>query len=153
MAVLAGAVTTEASAAPACSPEEGRKAIVHEAKLPAVLRRAAASTLVVPNPVMVICRDVTRDRRPDMVTAVAVGVSTVAGWQAWKRHDDHWELVGVGATGGPIVRAGGRIIGAVGAVYADNDPRCCPSGGWRWREWRWNGRHFVVTRTYVARSP
>jgi hypothetical protein len=33
-------------------------------------------------------------------------------------------------------------------VYKSKDPNCCPSGGFDHTQWHWDGKHFVVSRTW-----
>ena len=43
---------------------------------------------------------------------------------------------------------GGGVDGAVQAVlhpiYRSGDPNCCPTGGYRYRRFGWDGARFVV---------
>jgi len=48
---------------------------------------------------------------------------------------------------------GGGVDGAVQAVlhpiYRSGDPNCCPTGGYRYRRFGWDGSRFVVSAEQV----
>ena len=104
-------------------------------------------------PDRLLCFDLTRDGRRDLALTVASGGT--AGDVAW--------LVLVGTPTGSrvaLARGGyklllvrrGRDLVETDPVYRNNDPNCCPTGGFDHTRWRWNGHRFAVVRSWHDRS-
>jgi hypothetical protein len=101
----------------------------------------------------VLCHDFTRDGRTDLAVTIASGGtagdvgfavfrSTPAGWQVALARNGY--KLG-------LFRVGGDLVGSQ-PIYRKNDPNCCPTGGFDHLRFHWNGKRFVVARSWHTRS-
>jgi hypothetical protein len=101
----------------------------------------------------VLCDDFTRDGRADLAVTIASGGtagdvgfavfrSTPAGWQVALARNGY--KLG-------LFRVGGDPVSSQ-PVYRKNDPNCCPTGGFDHLRFHWNGKRFVVARSWHTRS-
>jgi hypothetical protein len=105
----------------------------------------------------VLCRDVTRDWRRDMVVTVSGGgTGDIVGWAVLRAVPGGWRLAHVRAGGMHlVVRVPARPRGDIverAPIYRATDPGCCPSGGYRHRRLRWNGARFVLVAQWRSRG-
>ena len=101
-----------------------------------------------------LCLDFTRDGRTDLAFTIAGGGT--AG-------DVGFAVLRVTRTGGGrlalarsgyklgLFRLGGDLVGSQ-LIYRKNDPNCCPTAGFDHTRYHWNGKRFVVARTWHTRS-
>jgi hypothetical protein len=101
----------------------------------------------------VLCHDFTRDGRTDIAVTIASGGtagdigfavfrSTPAGWQVALARDGY--KLG-------LFRVGRDLVSSQ-PIYEKNDPNCCPTGGFDHLRFHWNGKRFVVARSWHTRS-
>lgn len=105
------------------------------------------------NPVIVMCgRDVTHDRRPDMIARVNSGGSAGIGdWEVFSADSGLWQLVGGSMhdnSGDLRVLPDEDIEMTSGADFYPDDAHCCPSGGWIHSRYHWTGRRFVISKQW-----
>ena len=97
----------------------------------------------------VICFDFTRDGRTDMaVTIFSGGTAGDIAFVVFRAKPAGWRVAL--ARGGyklGLVRVGGDLV-ATQPVYHENDPNCCPTGGFDHERWHWNGSRFGVVRSW-----
>lgn len=150
-AAVAAAAPSPAGAA-SCS-QAGARAAIAAAKLRLRLI-GPDKVLVSPSQASrVLCFDLTRDGKTDMAVSIASGgtagdigfVVFVAAGSGWKV-----ALTGAGYKLG-IRREDGDLV-TVQPVYNDNDPNCCPTGGFDHTRYHWNGKRFVVARTWHTKT-
>jgi hypothetical protein len=102
----------------------------------------------------VICVSLARGRRAMIVPIASGGTAGDIGWIAFVAGpgpaDYRVSLVRGGYKLG-LVREGADLV-ETNPVYRKNDPNCCPSGGFDHVRWRWNGRRFVVARSWHDRT-
>jgi len=150
LAALAGLTGTAQGAG--CSAATAGAAI-RQAK-PHIKSLANTSMLVTPAMAdEVICFDFTRDGRIDLaVTVASGGTAGDIGWIVLARTAHGWRLA-LGRSGYKIglFRVGGDLVDSQ-PVYGKNDPNCCPTRGFNHQRWHWNGRRFVVTRSWHTKS-
>jgi hypothetical protein len=101
----------------------------------------------------VICFDFTRDGRTDVAATIASGgTAGDIGFVVFRRTPSGWA---VALTGGGyklgLARIGGDLV-ETQPVYKKNDPNCCPTGGFDHRRFHWNGRKFVVLRSWHTKT-
>jgi hypothetical protein len=97
----------------------------------------------------VICFDFTRDGRTDMaVTLFSGGTAGDIAWVVFVATDAGWRpsLVRGGYKIG-LWRTGGDLVVSQ-PVYRNDDPNCCPTGGFDHVRWHWNGSRFVAARRW-----
>ncbi len=148
MLAVAGAVLAAASLAGGapCTRTAAASAIA-AAPVPRVVKELAADRSGGPN--VLICRDLTRDGRTDMVVTLASGgTAGDLAWVAFVGTASGRRYAGF-ATGYKLglVRAGSDLV-ETQPVYLDGDPNCCPTGGFEHRRLRWNGKRFAVIRRW-----
>jgi hypothetical protein len=96
----------------------------------------------------VICLPLPGGRRAMVVTVASGGTAGDIAWAAYVAEPRGWRLSLVrGGYKLGLVRKGGDVV-ATDPVYKANDPNCCPSGGFVHQQWHWNGKRFVVVRTW-----
>ena len=101
----------------------------------------------------VLCHDFTRDGRIDLaVTIASGGTAGDVGFAVFRATPGGWQ-VALARDGYKLglFRAGGDLVSAQ-PVYRRNDPNCCPTGGFDHRRFHWNGKRFVVARSWHTRS-
>jgi len=100
-----------------------------------------------------ICFDFTGDGRIDLAMTVASGgTAGDIGWLVLQRTASGWRLA-LGRSGYKVglFRVGRDPVSSQ-PIYRKNDPNCCPTGGFAHERWRWNGRRFVLARTWKSKS-
>jgi hypothetical protein len=101
----------------------------------------------------VICHDFTRDGRIDIaVTIASGGTAGDVGFAVFRSTPTGWQIV-LARNGYKLglMRAGGDLVSSQ-PIYRKNDPNCCPTGGFDHVRYHWNGKRFVVTRSWHTRS-
>lgn len=97
----------------------------------------------------VICFDFTRDGRLDLaVTIASGGTAGDIGLVVFRRTASGWHVaLAAGGYKLGIARVHGDLVVSQ-PVYRKRDPNCCPTGGFDRTRYHWNGRRFVVARTW-----
>ena len=105
----------------------------------------------------VMCHDFTGDGRPDLAVTIASGGTAGdvrfavfrsvpfeggPGWQVVL--DRNGYKLG-------LFRVGDDLVSSQ-PIYGKNDANCCPTGGFDHLRFHWNGRGFVVARSWHTRS-
>jgi hypothetical protein len=101
----------------------------------------------------VICQDFTRDGRADLaVTIASGGTAGDVGFAVFRSTPNGWQ-VALARNGYKLglFRAGGDLVSSQ-PIYKQNDPNCCPTGGFDHQRFHWNGKRFVVARSWHTRS-
>jgi hypothetical protein len=101
----------------------------------------------------VLCHDFTRDGRTDIaVTIASGGTAGDVGFAVFRATSAGWQ-VALARNGYKLglFRVGGDPVSSQ-PVYKQNDPNCCPSGGFDHLRFHWNGKRFVVARSWHTRS-
>jgi len=101
----------------------------------------------------VICHDFTRDGRTDIaVTIASGGTAGDVGFAVFRSSANGWQ-VALARNGYKLglFRAGGDLVSSQ-PIYRKNDPNCCPTGGFDHLRFHWNGKRFVVARSWHTRS-
>jgi hypothetical protein len=101
----------------------------------------------------VICHDFTRDGRIDIaVTIASGGTAGDVGFAVFRSTPNGWQ-VALARNGYKLglVRVGGDVVSSQ-PIYKQNDPNCCPTGGFDHVRYHWNGSRFAVARTWHTRS-
>jgi hypothetical protein len=101
----------------------------------------------------VLCHDFTHDGRTDIaVTIASGGTAGDVGFAVFRSTPSGWQ-VGLARSGYKLglFRVGGDLVSSQ-PVYKQNDPNCCPSGGFDHLRFHWNGKRFVVARSWHTRS-
>jgi hypothetical protein len=101
----------------------------------------------------VFCHDFTRDGRVDIaVTIASGGTAGDVGFAVFRWTPNGWQ-VALARNGYKLglFRVGGDLVSSQ-PVYRQNDPNCCPTGGFDHLRFHWNGKRFVVARSWHARS-
>ena len=101
----------------------------------------------------VICQDFTRDGRADLaVTIASGGTAGDVGFAVFRSTSNGWQ-VALARNGYKLglFRAGGDLVSSQ-PIYKQNDPNCCPTGGFDHQRFHWNGKRFVVARSWHTRS-
>ena len=101
----------------------------------------------------VICHDFTRDGRTDIaVTIASGGTAGDVGFAVFRSTPDGWQ-VALARNGNKLglFRAGGDLVSSQ-PIYRKDDPNCCPTGGFDHLRFHWNGKRFVVARSWHTRS-
>jgi hypothetical protein len=101
----------------------------------------------------VICQDFTRDGRADIaVTIASGGTAGDVGFAVFRSTSNGWQ-VALARNGYKLglFRAGGDLVSSQ-PIYKQNDPNCCPTGGFDHQRFHWNGKRFVVARSWHTRS-
>jgi hypothetical protein len=100
-----------------------------------------------------LCYDFTRDGRLDVaVTIASGGTAGDIGFAVFRGTDAGWRVAL--ATDGyklGLFRVGGDVVSSQ-PVYRQNDPNCCPTGGFDHRRYHWTGARFAVARFWHTRS-
>jgi hypothetical protein len=97
-----------------------------------------------------ICHDFTRDGVRDMAATVfSGGTAGDIAWVVFRQRAGRWSLalrqLQVYKVG--LFRVGSDLVEST-PVYRQNDPNCCPSGGFDHRRFHWNGARFVVAKRW-----
>jgi hypothetical protein len=101
----------------------------------------------------VICHDFTRDGRTDTaVTIASGGTAGDVGFAVFRSTPNGWQ-VALARNGYKLglFRVGGDLVSSQ-PISKQNDPNCCPTGGFDHLRFHWNGKRFVVTRSWQTRS-
>jgi hypothetical protein len=101
----------------------------------------------------VLCWDFTRDGRLDMaVTIASGGTAGDVGFAVFRRTPTGW-AVALARNGYKLglLQVGGDPVSSQ-PIYRKNDPNCCPTGGFDHLRFHWNGKRFVVARSWHTRS-
>jgi len=145
VAVLATA--HPAAAAPTCNRVAAKSAILantHLRSLWPILKQGGGVD-------MVYCRDLTRDGKRDMAATIfSGGTAGDTAWIVFRRVGAQWRL----ALGhlkaykvSLVFKRGGDVI-ETQPIYKENDPNCCPTGGFDHHRFHWNGKQFVLARRW-----
>lgn len=145
---------TSAATKPVCSRAGARAAILATKVQVPSLAGNHGTIPVAPNQAdQVICFDFTRDGRIDMaITVFSGGTAGDIAWVVFRNTKLGWRVAL--ARGGyklGLRRLGGDLALSQ-PIYRQNDPNCCPSGGFDHTRWRWNGTRFAVVRTWHDKS-
>lgn len=101
------------------------------------------------------CADLTRDGKRDLVATFASGgTAGDTGWVILTATGRRWKVLIVQPQAykvGVRIQAGDAI--ELQPIYRKNDPNCCPTGGVQHRRFHWNGTRFVVTKSWVTKTP
>jgi hypothetical protein len=101
----------------------------------------------------VICHDFTRDGRTDVaVTIASGGTAGDVGFAVFRSTPNGWQ-VALARNGYKLglFRVDGDLVSSQ-PIYKQNDPNCCPTGGFDHLRFHWNGTRFVVARSWHTRS-
>ena len=105
----------------------------------------------------VMCHDFTGDGRPDLaVTIASGGTAGDVGFAVFRsiafKVGPGWQ-VALNRKGYKLglFRVGDDLVSSQ-PIYRKNDPNCCPTGGFDHVRFHWNGRRFVVARSWHTRS-
>jgi hypothetical protein len=139
------------SAAPACARNAARTAITQTKPRLALI---GDKVLITPDQAdLVLCFDVSGDRRDDMLVSLASGgTAGDVGWLLFLPNGSRWRLAGSGSGYKLGLLRAGSAFQVVQPVYRDKDPNCCPTGGFDRTLYRWDGTRLVVARTWHTRS-
>jgi hypothetical protein len=101
----------------------------------------------------VICHDFTRDGRTDIAVTIASGGTAGDVGFAVFRSTPTGRQVALARNGYRLglFRVGGDLVSSQ-PIYEQSDPNCCPTGGFDHVRFHWNGRRFVVARSWHTRS-
>ena len=95
-----------------------------------------------------ICFPLPGGRRAMVVTVGSGGTAGDIDWAIYVSEPKGWKLAMIrGGYKLGLVRKGADIV-ETDPIYKKNDPNCCPSGGFAHTRWHWNGKKFVVVRTW-----
>jgi hypothetical protein len=88
------------------------------------------------------------DARTIAVTIASGGTAGDIGFVVFRESEAGWTvaLVRAGYKLG-LFHAGADLISSQ-PVYEQNDPNCCPTGGFDHVRYRWNGRRYAVVRRW-----
>jgi hypothetical protein len=105
----------------------------------------------------VMCHDFTGDGRPDLaVTIASGGTAGDVGFVVFRsipfKVGPGWQVV-LNRKGYKLglFRVGDDLVGSQ-PIYRKNDPNCCPTGGFDHLRFHWNGKRFIVARSWHTRS-
>jgi hypothetical protein len=153
-AALAAVATTSAHAAkPTCTVAAAKRAVA-AANLRMKLLGDSPVRVGASSVDRVLCHDFTRDGRADLAVTIASGgtagdvgfavlrATPAGGWRVALAHSGY--KLGLFGAGGDLVSSQ--------PVYGKDDPNCCPTGGFDHARYHWNGKRFVVARTWHTRS-
>lgn len=149
---LAADASVAASTDAACGPA-GARAAVREAA-PRLRMLGEVAVVVSPEKVdRVLCGDTTGDGRSDMAVSIASGGSAGdVGYLLFRRVGEAWRLERKGAGYKLGLFRRGSEIEVVQPVYRQNDPNCCPTGGFDRIRLRWQDGRYVVARAWRTRG-
>ena len=151
--VLAAATVAPAQAAHTVCGAATARAAISTTKV-RVQTLGDSATRVDPKSVdQVICFDFTRDGRTDLAVSIASGgTAGDIGYVVFRGTPAGWRvaLKGGGYKLG-LARAGGDLV-ETQPVYEQNDPNCCPTGGFDHQRFHWNGTKFVLARAWHTRT-
>ena len=102
-----------------------------------------------------LCGDFTRDGRVDMAfTVFSGGTAGDTAWVVLQRTRSGWRVAfkDLRTYKVRVQRTGTELVETT-PVYGQDDPNCCPSGGFDHRRFRWNGRALAVVRSWHTKSP
>jgi hypothetical protein len=100
----------------------------------------------------VLCFDATGDGHTDMAVSVASGGSAGdVGWLLFRPKGGRWRLAGSGTGYQLEIFRSNSDLEVVQPVFRAKDPNCCPTGGFDWALYRWNGKRLVVAKTWHAK--
>ncbi len=148
----AAALTVSAPAGSASCSEAAARAAIAQTRLR--LGTGPDRVLVSPSQASkVICFDFTRDGRVDMaVTIASGGTAGDVGLAVFVPAGSGWR-VALARTGYKLglFRVDGDLV-SVQPVYRKADPNCCPTGGFDHTRYHWDGKRFVVVRTWRTKT-
>ena len=149
-ALVAVAAAARAVPVAGCSKAAARAAVL-DSSLPKRWKDAARKKHSPYEGVSVLlCHDFTRDGRVDMAfTFASGGTAGDVAWVVFRRAGAGWKLALSRLSGYKIAlrRAGADIV-ETQPIYLENDPNCCPTGGYAHTRWSWNGRRFAAVRAW-----
>ena len=133
-----------------CQPAVAKQQVLTQMSL----RPLVATVLNGGGVATLLCGDFTRDGRLDMTfTVFSGGTAGDTAWVALRRTPTGWRVahreLQVYKVG--LRRAGDDLV-ETQPVYRKNDPNCCPTGGFDHRRFHWNGRAFVVVRSWHTKG-
>lgn len=152
LAAAVAAAPVHASAGTKCGVATARAAVTATHLRMKLLGDSA--TPVDPRSVdQVICADFTRDGRTDVaVTIASGGTAGDIGVAVFRATPAGWRVaLAFGGYKVGLVRAGGDLVGTQ-PIYRKNDANCCPTGGFDHTRYHWNGKRFVVARSWHTKS-
>ena len=100
-----------------------------------------------------LCHDFTRDGRVDVaVTIASGGTAGDVGFAVFRSISSGWQ-VALARNGYKLglFRAGNDLVSSQ-PIYRKNDANCCPTGGFDHTRYHWNGKRFVVARSWHTKS-
>ncbi len=152
LAVLGSGAAGASPAKPGCSRAAANAAIrAVKPRIPS----PASGTMAVPPSMAdeLICFDFTGDGRTDLaVTVASGGTAGDIGWFVLRRTPTGWQVaLSRGGYKVGLTRVGRDLVDSQ-PVYGKNDPNCCPTGGFDHQRWHWNGRRFVLARSWHDKS-
>jgi hypothetical protein len=150
---LAAATVAPAQATHAACGQATARAAISATKV-RVQTLGDSATRVDPRSVdEVICFDFTRDGRTDLAVSIASGgTAGDIGYVVFRGTPAGWRVALKG--GGyklALARAGGDLV-ETQPVYKQNDPNCCPTGGFDHQRFHWNGTKFVLARAWHTKT-
>jgi len=101
-----------------------------------------------------LCGDFTHDGRLDMAfTVFSGGTAGDTAWIVLRRTASGWRvaLKDLQTYKVRVQKAAADLVETT-PVYLQDDPNCCPTGGFDHRRFRWNGRAFAVFRTWHTKN-
>ena len=141
------------AAKPACGPAAAKRAVA-AANLRMKLLGDSPVRVDPASVDQVLCHDFTRDGRLDLaVTIASGGTAGDIGFAVLRATlTGNWR-VALARSGYKLglFRLGGDVVSSQ-PIYRRNDPNCCPTGGFDHVRYHWNGKHFVVARSWHTRS-
>jgi hypothetical protein len=152
LALLAVAPAHAAPGKAPCNLAVAKKAVA-ATKLRMELNGADAVRVAASSANRVLCYDFTRDGHTDLaVTIASGGTAGDVGFAVFRSIPAGWR-VALARNGYKLglFRVGGDLVSSH-PVYKQNDPNCCPTGGFDHSRFHWSGRRFVVTRSWHSGS-
>lgn len=137
-----------------CSKKSARAAIARSS-LPKRFKIDASGKYPGSGFAQFLCHDFTGDGHTDMAASVLTGgTAGVEGWVLFRANGQRWQLASkhLGLYNASIRRTGSDIV-ETDPVYKENDPNCCPSGGYGHRQFHWKNGRLVVVRTWHTKKP
>jgi hypothetical protein len=134
------------AAPPPCTIAAARAAILQAPSL----RELAPTVRNGGGPDRLICHDLTGDGVSELaVTVFSGGTAGDIAWVVFRRANGRWQVAfsQLHAYKVGLFRVDRDLVESQ-PIYRANDPNCCPSGGFRHRRFRWDGKTFRVVRTW-----
>ena len=147
--VFAAAAATSAhgAAAPPCTHAGAKRLIL---ATPALRPIAATVRQQFGGVDQVFCRDLTHDGLGDLTVSIASGgTAGDIAFVVFRRVGPGWKLAlaKLREYHLSLVLAGGDVVETT-PVYRQNDPNCCPTGGFVHRRFHWTGSRFKLVRRW-----